>query len=227
MGQPEASSIANYCNKVSLKTSTSGGFVNINTMTDPKHALDEQFCLARIFAIAKSEELVLQVQGVTTAQMEAQCQRLVPAFSQQISAVSISSFDDVVRATGQQIVKSGAQPKQMAFSGSICLGIGYRTDNTELALASALILTSLGQQPYSELMGHQLANGFGTTQRYDLATQWYDNAVEAVKLGQPAVFAQGQAGRMDLIAAASKGMAAAGASGADAPSSAFALPSFD
>lgn len=225
--QAQANSIANYCNNITLKTSTNGGYVSLDTMTDPHQALDEQFCLARVFAISKSEEMVQKVLGGTTIeQMEAQCEQLVPMFSQEVSSLSISSLQDVIKDTGNVIVGTGMKPQQLIFSGEICLGIGYRTDNTELSLASALMLSALGKMPYAELMGHHLINGFGTTQRNDLAGQWYDAAVQSVQSGQPAVFAPSNAGRMPLISAASSqlGGSDAASSEADSGTGIFALP---
>lgn len=230
--QAQANSIANHCNKVSLKTSTNGGFVSLDTMTDPHQALDEQFCLARVFAISKSEEMVQKVQGgISIEQMEAKCEQLVPMFSQEVSALSISPLPDVIRETGEVIVGTGMKPQQLIFSGEICLGIGYRTDNTELALASALMLSALGKMPYSELMGHHLVNGFGTTQRNDLAGQWYDAAVQSVQGGQPAVFAPSNGGRISLINAASSqlrsGASAGGSDDGNSGTGIFALPGAD
>ena len=39
----------------------------------------------------------------------------------------------------------------------ICLGVGYTTDAMDVAVASALILTALGEKGYGELRGHHLS----------------------------------------------------------------------
>ncbi|PCH95065.1 MAG: hypothetical protein COB84_06695 [Rhodobacteraceae bacterium] len=201
-----AVSMANHCNKVSLITNSNGGYMTLANMRDPAFALDEQFCLARIYAISKSEELANAVQGVTSAQMQAQCETIGPMFKEQIAALSLGSRADVIKKTSEMILASGMAPTQLGHTASICLGIGYRTDNTDVALASGLILTALGQSAYGELMGHHLVNGFGTTKRQDLATQWYASAVNAIETGQPAVFVPGQADRPQLIKAAALGL---------------------
>jgi len=62
LGAGTQASLASHCNTVSLITNTNGGFTTLATMTDANTALNEQFCLARTYAIAKSEELVSQIQ---------------------------------------------------------------------------------------------------------------------------------------------------------------------
>lgn len=69
-GAPEAS-LASHCNTVSLLTSTNG-YTTAASMTDPTAALNEQFCLARTYAIARSEELISQVGGFTPQQVAQQ-----------------------------------------------------------------------------------------------------------------------------------------------------------
>ena len=54
----------------------------------------------------------------------------------------------------------------------ICLGIGYHTDNAEVALAAALVLVGLGEEAYGELLGHHLMNGFATPKRPDRGVEW-------------------------------------------------------
>ncbi|MEM9637335.1 MAG: peptidoglycan-binding domain-containing protein, partial [Pseudomonadota bacterium] len=75
-GAPEAS-LASHCNTVSLLTSTNG-YTTAASMTDPTAALNEQFCLARTYAIARSEELISQVNGFTPQQVAAQCDGFGP-----------------------------------------------------------------------------------------------------------------------------------------------------
>jgi len=196
---PDASSMANHCNKISLITNTNGGFTNVNTMTDPVFALNEQFCLARIYAISKSEEMIKQVQGMTSAQMQAQCETLGPAFKEQVASLSLGNRDQVIAKTSDMILSSGMSPAQLTHTAKICLGVGYRTDNSDVALASTLILVTLGEPVYGELLGHHLVNGFGTSQRNDLAVQWYASANSAIEMGMPAVFVPGQTNRPALI----------------------------
>ncbi len=226
---PDASSIANHCNKISLITSTNGGYTNVSTMQDPVFALNEQFCLARIYAISTSEEMVSKVQGSSSAQIQAQCETLGPAFKDQVSTLSLGNRDQVIAKTSDMILSSGMSPAQLTNTAKICLGIGYRTDNSDVALASTLILVTLGEPVYGELLGHHLLNGFGTTQRKDLSLQWYASASEAIAQGQPAVFVPGQVDRPALIQAAVvklNGPAAAAGTG-QTQTSGFVVPTFN
>ena len=195
-------SMNNHCNKVSLITNTNGGFTNVSTMQDPVFALNEQFCLARIYAISQSEEMIKKVQGISPAQMQAQCETLGPAFKEQVSALSLGQRDQVIAKTSEMILSTGMSPAQLTHTAKICLGVGYRTDNADVALASTLILVTLGEPVYGELLGHHLLNGFGTSKRKDLAVQWYASANNAIEMGMPAVFVPGQTDRPALIQAA-------------------------
>ncbi len=146
--------------------------------------------------------MISKVQGSSSAQIQTQCETLGPAFKKQISALSLGNRDQVVAKTSDMIMSSGMSPAQLTNTARICLGIGYRTDNSDVALASTLILVTLGEPVYGELLGHHLLNGFGTTQRKDLALQWFASALGAIAQGQPAVFVPGQADRPALIQAA-------------------------
>jgi len=69
MGQTATVSLASHCNQVSLLTSTNGGFMTAETMIDANFALNEQFCLARTYAIAEGEQLAAAIQGFTPEQI--------------------------------------------------------------------------------------------------------------------------------------------------------------
>ena len=196
-GDVTQASLASHCNKVSLLTSTNGGFVTAATMTDPVQALSEQFCLARTYAIAQGEEMAARLPGVTPQQIQQQCAGFGPAMAEHVSALSLRPAADVVPGVQSFALTSGMQPAQLAATAKICLSVGYRTDDMGVALGSALILATLGEQVYGELMGHHLAQGFGTAQRPDLALDWFDMGLAAS--GTTPVFAPGQPERSDLI----------------------------
>jgi len=223
-GDVVQASLASHCNKVSLLTSTNGGFVTLATMSDPMQALSEQFCLARTYAIAQGEEMAARLPGVTPAQIAEQCGGFGPAMADHVSALSLKPAAQVVPGVQSFALSSGMQPAQLAATAKICLSVGYRTDDMGVALGSALLLATLGEQVYGELMGHHLAQGFGTAQRPDLALDWFDMGLAAS--GATPVFAPGQPERSDLIrkaAYAVGGRAEAPAPTAPVPAT---LPSF-
>jgi hypothetical protein len=109
------------------------------------------------------------------------------------------------------------------------MGVGYRTDNMDVAVGSALLLYAMGEGVYGELMGHHLSQGFGPAKRVDMATSWYDAGLAAVDAGAAAVFVPGQPERTELIRAAAQRMTNGGAAGnlpQPQPASSTGLPTF-
>lgn len=196
-------SLASHCNRVSLVTGSNGGFLTLAKMGDPAQVLDEQFCLARTYAISEGEDLASKVPGSTPQQIAQACEGFGPALQSQIAALSNSPADVVLTAVNGFVATSGMAPVQLAGNARICLSAGYRTDNLEVALASALILTAVGERGFAELLGHHLVGGFGVNRRVDLALPWYDMAIASIEAGAPAPFAPGQGERTALIRAAS------------------------
>ncbi|MFN3823109.1 MAG: peptidoglycan-binding domain-containing protein [Pseudorhodobacter sp.] len=230
MGQGATqASLASHCNKVSLVTNSNGGFVTQVTMTDPAFALSEQFCLARTYAIAQGEDLVSKVAGFTPQQISEQCAGLGPVLKDHVSAVSVKSRDEVMQGVSGFVLGSGMAPAQLAGTAKICLGVGYVTDNMDVAIGSALVLTVLGERGYGELMGHHLISGIGAAPRADLALSWYDIGYEAEATGSLPVFAPGMADRGSLVrlaAYSAAGRPIPGATVPGAPVPASAMPSF-
>ena len=198
-GQGNSRSLASYCNRVSLITSSNGGFVTEASMTDPQFALNEQFCLARTYAIAEGEQIASGLQGVSTADLETQCQGFGPAMRDYVTALSLDRQEQVVGDVRGFILKSNMSPAQLSGTAKICLSVGYRTDNMDVALGSALLLTALGEDVYAELLGHHLNQGFGTAKRPDLALGWYQTGFDAIDNGAEPVFVPGNPNRTDLI----------------------------
>ena len=192
-------SLASHCNKVSLMTATNGGFTTVSTMTDPMQALNEQFCLARTYAIAQGEELSGRIQGFTPQQIADQCAGFGPAMASQVTALSLKPVDAVMTDVQGFALSTGMAPAQLSGTAKICLSVGYRTDNMQVALASAMILATLGEGVYGELMGHHLAQGIGAAKRPDLALGWYELGLGALASGATPAFAPGQPERNDLI----------------------------
>ncbi|MBD3663765.1 peptidoglycan-binding domain-containing protein [Sulfitobacter aestuariivivens] len=206
MGAGTQASLASHCNTVSLITNTNGGFVTLASMTDPNVALNEQFCLARTYAIAKSEELVSKIQGFTPDQIAQQCGGFGPALKDKVASLSAKPRDAVAADASAFVLSTGMAPAQLKGTAQICLGVGYRTDNMDVAVGSALLLYALGDRVYGELMGHHLSQGFGPAKSPDMATSWYEAGLAAADSGAAAVFVPGQPERTELIRKASQRM---------------------
>lgn len=219
LGQGAAQvSLASHCSKVSLVTNSNGGFVTQVNMTDPSFALAEQFCLARTYALAQGEELMAAVTGFTPQQIAEQCQGLVPPLRDQVAAVSLQPRTSVIDGVSQFVLSSGMPPGQLAGTAKICLGVAYKTDNMDLAISSALILAVAGERAYSELLGHHLAQGFGTAARPDLALAWFESALGAPGEQVTQVFAPGMTDRSGLIRMAAYSVAGQAMPGGSVPS---------
>lgn len=203
MGQANSLSLASHCNTISLLTNSNGGFVTEVSMSDPNLALNEQFCLARTYAIAQGEELIAKVQGFSADQIAKQCATFGPLLKDHVAGMSLKSQQQVLQDVGQFVLKSGMSPAQLSGTAKICLSVGYRTDDMDVAIGSGLLLVVLGHQVYSELMGHHLTQGIGASQRFDLAQVWYKTGLDALENGATAVFAPGQPDRNSLIREAS------------------------
>ncbi len=202
IGGGDGASLASHCNTVSLLTNTNGGFTTLASMDDPNQVLNEQLCLARTYAIAQGEELASSIQGVGVNEIASQCKQLGPVMKDHVAALSLKSSDQVLQGVSDFVLGSGMSPPQLAATSKICLSVGYRTDDMDVAVGSALLLVALGEEVYAELLGHHLSQGFGATSRQELADQWYMMFISAVEGGQPAVFAPGQPERTALIKAA-------------------------
>ena len=194
--QSADASLSSHCNRVNLEATTNGGFVTVASMTNPKQALEEQFCLARTYVQRTGEELAAQVPGTTPEQIAVQCEAFAPALSTQIAALSAQPLAAVVQSVEAFVPQTGMTPAQLTGTARICLSSGYRTDNMDVAVGSALILVALGERGYAELLGHHLSQGFGAAARPDLALDWYDAGLAA---GVAPVIAPGQPERSELV----------------------------
>ena len=204
LGAGTQASLTAHCNQVSLVTNTNGGFTTLASMTDPNTALNEQFCLARTYAIARSEEMASQVPGFTPDQIAAQCEGFGPAMSGYVTALAQKTRDTVVAETKAFVQSTGMSASQLSGTARICMGVGYRKDNMDVAVGSALLLYSLGEPVYGELMGHHLSQGFGPARNAELAAAWYDSSLAALDGGTAAVFNPGQPERTELLRQASQ-----------------------
>lgn len=222
-GGQKGQSLALHCNTVNLVTNSNGGFVTLANMSDPTLALNEQFCLARSYAMSISETEIGKVQGFTPDQITAQCQSLGPTMQPYVSALSLQDRSNVLASVGSFVLGSGIQPQQLSGMARICLGVGYRLDDMNVAIGSALLLSALGEGAFGELMGHHLSQGIGAAKRQDLAQVWYQEAVGAIQSGQKAEFAPGAPERNDLILQAAFAMDASAAANSGAQT---ALPVF-
>ncbi|MDA5555451.1 peptidoglycan-binding domain-containing protein [Shimia sp. MMG029] len=199
--QPAApeKSLAGYCGKVGLLTSSNGGFTTVSKITDPDFVLSEQFCLARTYTVANGEKLMQSVQGATQAQVDQQCDAFGPVLAPYVGKLPTAAPAQLLSEVQSFVLNSNMSLEQLQDTAKICLFSAYRRDNMQVALGSALIMSAIGQKPYSELIAHHLQHGFGLAPNPDQAQAWYANAIEALTNGAEPVFAPGQAERTALL----------------------------
>jgi peptidoglycan hydrolase-like protein with peptidoglycan-binding domain len=190
------------CNEIGVTTNANGGMATADTMSDANFALSEQFCLARTSAITTSDALAAKIAGFSADQIAEQCAAFGPVLKDHVAALSLKPAGDVLPGVESFIISSGMSPAQLSGTAKVCLGVGYAQDDMNVAIGSALLLAAMGEKGYSEFLGHHLSQGFGATQRPDLAMDWYQMSIDAMGQGQMVV-APGVEGRDDLILKAS------------------------
>ncbi len=204
-GSSRSVSLANHCNAVMLQTSTNGGYTTLASLSNADFALSEQFCLARSYAIAQGEDVMSKIQGLTPEQVATQCAAYGERLVSEIGAISLKPQGDVEAQMRSFALSSGVPPADLAATSRVCLSVGYSRDNMNVALGSALLLVALGEPAYGELLGHHLREGFGTSERPDLANQWYKASLDAIDAGGRVVFVPSDPNRPHLIRAAASG----------------------
>lgn len=187
--------LASFCTDPAI----TGARVTLASMDQPQDALNQVFCDARAQAIDSASSLAAGVQGVSAADIEAQCDALGPVMQPYVSALAVKPRADVVADVNGFISESGTDRTQLASTAEICLGTGYRVDNMNVAVGSALLLVALGEPGYGELMGHHLYHGFGTAANENRALEWLVWTTDELAAGATPVFGRGDTTRMELV----------------------------
>lgn len=181
--QPGPVSINAHCNEVNLLTTSNGGPSRPGQVREPVFALNEQFCQARSQAMTEASQIEVTIPNMTAVQVEQQCAGLTQAMAPQMVGIDTKAPSEVVAATSAFLQNSGQPMASLISGGKICLGVGYRTDNAEMALASATLLASAGQLGYGEVVSHQLRQGFGAPVGMARAGEWMRLALNAAQSG--------------------------------------------
>ncbi len=212
-------SVNEYCNEINVLTAANGGITTAGRVTDAEFALNEQFCLARTHAMAESTSIVSTIPNMTDAQIAQQCEGLAQAIAPHMVALETARPDKVIGDAAGFLQSSGRPMEQLAASGKVCLGVGYRTDNASMALASAVLLASAGQLGYGEMVSHHMREGFGTAKTSPQQSgAWMNLAMDSLAGGGSTVLGQSS----DRVAVLKEAMQGGSSSG----NAAAALPVF-
>ena len=206
---PAQQSFSGYCQMVAERTTGRGGVLQtVAALQDPSQALGEQFCRVAEAARMDGAALIPQVQGFTPEQIAEQCQSFAAALSERVALIAAGGRDNTLSSVQAWLATTGMPNDQLVATSRICLSVGYASDDSIMALGSALLIAGTGNMVYGELVGHHLAAGIGVTQDTGKAVEWFEAATKAVKAGQTPVFLPEDSDRMVLI-----GRAAAAVSG--------------
>ncbi len=174
-------SVNQHCNEINVLTAANGGITAPGRVTDREFALSEQFCLARTHAMAESTTITATIPNMTDAQIEAQCKGLSQVIAPQLGGLATSRPDQVIAEASATLQAAGQPVAQLVSGGKVCLGVGYRVDDAQMALASAVLLSAAGQLGYAEAVSHHMREGFGTTKAdAGRSGAWMKIAIDAV-----------------------------------------------
>lgn len=204
MGQVNKS-MAERCELVTLITQTNQGTIKAVSMIDPDQALSEKFCEARSYAISVAQSFAAQLR-VSDDQLLGSCGQIAEAMTPAREMLG-SSDAQAISAKVTEISQSIGlgDPANADSYGQLCLGIGFRQDDADIALSGALIAFSIGKLPYGEIMGHHLREGFGVTANPQASIGWYDAALSALEQNaEPAFLPSQSADRVAVMRAALK-----------------------
>ncbi|MEM8731533.1 MAG: peptidoglycan-binding domain-containing protein [Pseudomonadota bacterium] len=218
-------SLATHCLIVAETARARGGYQTIEAIDAPVDVLHEQFCRARSETIATSRHMAAKVSNTSTEEIISDCKAFGPVMAPVISNLADAPRQEIVRDSARLLADTGADAGQMIDAARTCLGFGYETDDMDVALGAGVVLVTLGQGAYGELMGHHLAGGFGTGVAPDLAVDWYAAAFDAVD-ANGAVFAENDPDRSQLLRRAAEQAYDVAPKATIATQSASALPTF-
>lgn len=226
-GAATPKSLASHCSTVAMVTNTNGGFQT--EVANASEVIGEQICVARSYAMAQGEQLEKQITGATPAQIEAQCNGMAPLIAGLVEALGTKPRDEVIGEAATFVAASGMSVPQIVGTAKICMAVGYRTDNMDIAIGNGLILAAAENKAYGELIAHHRALGFGVAEDSSSAVSWYQMALDAIDGGAAPVFNPGQPERTELIRQASLKLQGNPASAMDLPvteTGAATLPTF-
>ena len=167
------------------------------------NSVEAQFCNLRAYAIDEGDRLAASVQGTTRADIQAQCEAFAPTLDPYVSTVSLADAGAAKSELQSWVSGSGSSVASLEGIAKVCLGVGYTTDNSAVALASIMTLVGTGQAGYEELLAYHLALGFGFEgkENIDRGAQWLENASLAFASGQESI--TGESGAMRATMAVS------------------------
>ncbi|MEM0936005.1 MAG: peptidoglycan-binding domain-containing protein [Pseudomonadota bacterium] len=196
-------SMEEHCDFVKLSTQTNGGQILANAMTDPDQALGEQFCDARTYLMGQVSS-TLSVARASEEELMASCETISSAMDPLRGTLAGKSLDGVIaEASGVSGSFGLTDPAAASEYGAVCIGLGYRNNDPDVALSGALMLVGAGRLPFAEMVAHHAREGFGTPENNEVAMSWYAVGLESIGRNEaPAVLPSQSIQRTAIISAA-------------------------
>ena len=211
-------SLTQHCNSVAALTASNGGPTTAATMTDPNLALDEQFCLARTVATSAANRMIQAIPNLRVETLEQACTDVRETLRPHIADLGSLPPARLLSDLEGALARYDRSRADLVTMGTVCLGMGYQMDDSEIALASAAILAVSDTPAYGELVGHHLRRGFGIAANAPLGAQWVSDAVAYLDSGgTPAVSQSSTADRVAVLRAALNARPAPSPSGGGLP----------
>ncbi len=175
--------------------------INIGA-SGPLDLVKAQFCNLRQLAIEQSDFLLET--SLTTTSLEpviGECQNFTTEIQPQIELVEIEPATALLADMDLWFRRSGASKDKLFRQAQTCLGVAYRHDDPEAALASLLVLSGLKDPIFIELTGYHIAFGLGPNEALDMAQAqgWMEAALAAQTEENMSLTAQSSAQRIDTL----------------------------
>ncbi len=188
-------SVSDYCESVRLLNEVNP--VSLTPLGQPQdmaQILDKEFCDARDYTIAVSQNLLSRA-ALSDTQVEQSCLQVVGFLKPFVPELGNVDRARVMRGMQKAVRGLGTSLENARQTGRVCLGFGYRKDNAQIALYAAALLAGTGLSPYEELLGHHSRIGLGLPRNEEIARDWYRAAFSALDDGVNPEILPGQSQR--------------------------------
>ncbi|HIP24025.1 MAG TPA: peptidoglycan-binding protein [Rhodobacteraceae bacterium] len=168
----------------------------------PLDLVKAQFCNLRQLAIEQSDFL-LETSLTTTsiAPVISECQSFTTEIQPQIALVATEPAAVLLSNMDLWFRRSGASKDKLFRQAQTCLGVAYRHDDPEAALASLLVLSGLKDPIFIELSGYHIAFGLGLNEARDMgrAQGWMEASIAAQTDENVSLTSQSSQQRIDTL----------------------------
>jgi hypothetical protein len=174
--------------------------VNIGA-SGPIDLLKAQFCNLRQLAIEQSDFLIeTSLNGQSVEPVMGECRLFTAEMRPQFQQLATMDSTEMLAEMDLWVLRAGVAGEKLTRLSETCLGVAYKNDNSEAALASLLVLGGLKNAIYIELTGYHLALELGPEfTESPHARSWMEAAVAAQTDENIALTAQTSAQRTDVL----------------------------